>query len=135
MNRWAFKHPTPYDFFRSIEDGAGEDLGWFWRGYFYETWKLDQGVRDVKYVDGTADKGSLISIENLDKLAMPVTVEVTESNGKKGRINLPIEVWQRGGTWTFKYNSTSSLKTVVLDPDQKLPDVNSKNNTWRAEAQ
>ncbi len=135
VSRWAFKHPTPYDFFRSIEDGAGEDLGWFWRGYFYETWKLDQGVRDVKYVDGAADKGSLISIENLEKLAMPVTIEVTESNGKKGRVNLPIEVWQRGSTWTFKYNSTSTIKTVVLDPDQKLPDVNSKNNTWRAEAQ
>ncbi len=135
VSRWAFKHPTPYDFFRSIEDGAGEDLGWFWRGYFYETWKLDQSVKDVKYVDGTADKGSLISIENLEKLAMPVTVEVTETNGKKGRINLPIEVWQRGATWTFKYNSTSPIKTVVVDPDQKLPDVNSKNNIWRAEAQ
>ncbi|MGF7216811.1 hypothetical protein GGR92_002978 [Spirosoma lacussanchae] len=135
VNRWAFKHPTPYDFFRSMEDGAGEDLGWFWRGFFYETWKLDQAVRDVKYVDGSATKGSLISIENLEKLAMPVTVEVTETNGKKSRVNLPVEVWQRGGTWTFKYNSTSPLKTVVVDPDQKLPDINSRNNTWRGEAQ
>ncbi len=135
MNRWAFKHPTPYDFFRTIENAAGEDLGWFWRGYFYETWKLDQGVRDVRYVDGTAEKGSLISIENLEKMAMPVMVEVTESNGKKGRISLPVEIWQRGGTWTFRYNSTSTLKTVVLDPDEKLPDINEKNNTWRAEAQ
>jgi len=135
VSRWAFKHPTPYDFFRSIEDGAGEDLGWFWRGYFYETWKLDQAVKDVKYVDGSAEKGSLITIENLDKFAMPVTIEVTENNGKKGRVNLPIEIWQRGGTWTFKYNSTSPLKTVVLDPDEKLPDINEKNNVWRAEAQ
>ncbi|MVM39580.1 M1 family peptidase [Spirosoma sp. HMF3257] len=135
VSRWAFKHPTPYDFFRSIEDGAGEDLGWFWRGFFYETWKLDQGVKEVKYVDGAADKGSLISIENLEKMAMPVTIEVTETNGKKGRVNLPIEVWQRGGSWTFKYNSTSPLKSVVLDPDEKLPDVNEKNNVWRAEAQ
>ena len=135
VHRWAFKHPTPYDFFRSMEDGAGEDLGWFWRGYFYETWKLDQSVRDVKYVDGSAEKGSLISIENLDKMAMPVTVEVTESNGKKGRLNLPVEIWQRGGTWTFRYNSTSPLKTVVIDPDQKLPDINPRNNNWRGEAQ
>jgi hypothetical protein len=110
-------------------------LGWFWRGFFYETWKLDQGVKDVKYVDGSVEKGSLIAIENLEKMAMPVTVEVTEGNGKKGRVTLPVEVWQRGGTWTFRYNSTSALKTVVVDPDEKLPDVNSKNNTWRAEAQ
>lgn len=135
VNRWAFKHPTPYDFFRSMEDGAGEDLGWFWRGFFYETWKLDQGVKGVRYVDGAAEKGSLISIENLEKMAMPVTVEVTESNGKKGRITLPVETWQRGTTWTFRYNSTSPLKTVVIDPDEQLPDINEKNNTWRAEAQ
>lgn len=135
VSRWAFKHPTPYDFFRSIEDGAGEDLGWFWRGFFYETWKLDQGVKDVKYVDGATEKGALIAVENLEKLAMPVTVEVTETNGKKGRVTLPVEVWQRGGTWTFRYNSTSALKTVVIDPDKKLPDINGKNNTWRAEAQ
>jgi hypothetical protein len=135
VDKWAFKHPTPYDFFRSIENAAGEDLGWFWRGYFYETWKLDQGIKEVKYVDGSPDKGSLISIENLEKMAMPATVEITESNGKKGRVNLPVEVWQRGGTWTFKYGSTSAVKTVVLDPDEKLPDVNEKNNVWRGDAQ
>ncbi len=135
VDQWAFKHPTPQDFFRSIENAAGEDLGWFWKGWFYETWKLDQSVKDVRYVDGSASKGSLISIENLDRLAMPATLEVTEENGKKGRVNLPVEIWQRGATWTFRYNSTSSVKSVVLDPDEKLPDVNEKNNTWTGTAQ
>ncbi|GAB3576090.1 M1 family metallopeptidase [Spirosoma luteolum] len=135
VNRWAFKHPTPFDFFRSMENGAGEDLGWFWRGWFYETWKLDQSVKDVRYVDGAAEKGALISIENLDRMAMPATVEITEANGKKGRVNLPVEIWQRGSTWTFRYNSTSALKSVVVDPDEKLPDVNEKNNVWRGDAQ
>ena len=135
VDQWAFKHPTPQDFFRSIENAAGEDLGWFWKGWFYETWKLDQSIKDVRYVDGSASKGSLISIENLDRLAMPVTLEVTEENGKKGRVNLPVEIWQRGATWTFRYNSTSPVKSVVLDPDEKLPDVNEKNNTWTGTAQ
>jgi aminopeptidase N len=35
--RWAFKHPQPADFFRSMEEGAGENLAWFWRGFFYTT--------------------------------------------------------------------------------------------------
>jgi hypothetical protein len=135
VDHWAFKHPTPQDFFRSIENAAGEDLGWFWKGWFYETWKLDQSVKDVRYVDGSASKGSLISIENLDRLAMPATLEVTEENGKKGRVSLPVEIWQRGATWTFRYNSTSPVKSVVLDPDEKLPDVNEKNNTWTGTAQ
>ncbi len=135
VNRWAFKHPTPYDFFRTMENAAGEDLGWFWRGWFYETWKLDQSIQGVKYVDGAAEKGALITIDNLEKLAMPVIVEVQETNGKKSRTTLPVEVWQRGGTWTFQYPSTTSIRTVTLDPDGKLPDVNPKNNVWRGDAQ
>ena len=132
--RWAFKHPTPHDFFRSMENGAGEDLGWFWRGWFFETWKLDQAVKDVKYVESSPEKGSTITIENLDKLAMPAVVEIQESNGKKTRVNLPVEVWQRGGTWSFRANTTSTISTVTIDPDEKLPDYNEKNNTWKGEA-
>ncbi|QJD78358.1 M1 family metallopeptidase [Spirosoma rhododendri] len=135
VDQWAFKHPTPQDFFRSIENAAGEDLGWFWKGWFYETWKLDQAIKDVRYVDGSAAKGALISIENLDRLAMPATLEITEENGKKGRVNLPVEIWQRGATWTLRYNSTAPIKSVVLDPDEQLPDVNEKNNTWTGTAQ
>ena len=131
--RWAFKHPTPYDFFRSMENGAGEDLGWFWRGWFFETWKLDQAVKDVKYVNSEPEKGSTITIENLDKLAMPAVVEIQESNGKKTRMNLPVEIWQRGGTWSFRANTTSTITSVTIDPDEKLPDYNEKNNTWKGE--
>ena len=132
--RWAFKHPTPHDFFRSMDNGAGEDLGWYWRGWFFETWKLDQSVKGVKYTDSAPEKGSIITIENLDKLAMPAVVEIQESNGKKTRVQLPVEIWQRGGTWSFQANTTSTISQVVIDPDQKLPDYNSKNNTWKGEA-
>ncbi|MGV3557167.1 M1 family metallopeptidase [Larkinella arboricola] len=131
VQRWAFKHPTPYDFFRTIEDAAGEDLGWFWRGYFFETWKLDQAVKDVRYVEQDPQKGSVITIENLEKWAMPVTVEVEEVGGKKTRVNLPVEIWQRGGTWSFKQPTTAPIRSVTIDPDEKLPDINPRNNTWK----
>ena len=42
IRRWAYKHPTPADFFRTIEDGVGEDLSWFWRGWFYTSGTIDQ---------------------------------------------------------------------------------------------
>ena len=45
--RWAFKHPQPYDLFNTFEDQLGEDLDWFWRTMFYETWTLDQAVASV----------------------------------------------------------------------------------------
>ncbi len=130
IKRWAFKHPQPKDFFRTMNDASGEDLNWFWKGWFYKKWNLDQAVKDVKYIGNDPSKGVLITIENLEQMAMPVTVQVKEQNGKVGRVELPVEIWQRGGAWTFKYNSTSMIDSVVIDPDKILPDINPDNNVW-----
>jgi hypothetical protein len=46
--RWAFKHPTPADLFRTMEDASGEDLDWFWRGWFYSTDACDISLDSVK---------------------------------------------------------------------------------------
>ncbi|WP_028284392.1 M1 family metallopeptidase [Olleya marilimosa] len=47
-NRWKFKHPTPEDFFRTMEDASAFDLDWYWRGWFYTTDYVDIGVKEVK---------------------------------------------------------------------------------------
>ena len=47
--RWAFKHPTPADLFRTMEDASGEDLDWFWRGWFYSTEACDISIDTVKF--------------------------------------------------------------------------------------
>lgn len=131
VHTWAFKHPSPWDFFRYMENAAGEQLDWFWREWFFTNDKLDQGIKSVKYVDGDPAKGALITIENLDKMALPAIIQVTEKNGKDSTFKLPVEIWQRGGVWTFKYPSTGKLKSVILDPEKKLPDVNVENNEWK----
>jgi hypothetical protein len=115
-----------------MNDAAGEDLNWFWKEWFYETWKLDQSIKSVKYVKDNPANGALITIENLQQMAMPVTVKVTEQNGKSQEIKLPVNIWQRDSEWTFKYNSSSPITSVVLDPNDELPDVNRKNNTWES---
>ena len=128
--RWAFKHPKPYDFFRTIEDVAGEDLRWFWKGWFANSWQIDQAVTDVTYVDGMPAKGALITIENRRQLPMPVELRVVEEDGAEGRKRLPVEIWQRGGTWTVRYDSDARLDSVIVDPDHQLPDVSLENNVW-----
>lgn len=130
IKRWAFKHPTPWDFFHSMDNAAGEDLSWFWKEWFFTTWKLDQGVKDITYLENDAAKGALITIENLEEMALPVTLMVKEANGKTNTIKLPAEIWQRGGSWTFRYPSTSKINLVEIDPDHVLPDVNTDNNTF-----
>jgi hypothetical protein len=132
ISRWAFKHPQPDDFFRTMNNAAGEKLDWFWREWFYTTWTLDQSVKEVKYVNGDPAKGCLITLENLSQMALPVIVQINEANGQSPVIKLPVDIWQRQGTWTFKFNSTDSITSVVLDPDRVLPDINRSNNVWKA---
>ncbi len=87
IKRWAFKHPTPWDFFHSMDNAAGEDLSWFWNEWFTTTDKDDQAMKSIDYIDNDPSKGSLIMIENKGGLALPLTVEIKEDNGKVGRVN------------------------------------------------
>ena len=128
---WAFKHPTPYNFFQFMNNATGEDLNWFWKEWFFTMWTLDQAVSNVQYVDGNPAKGALITIENKGKMIMPVIVKVVQSNGQTGSIQLPVEIWQHGGTWTFNYASTSKINQIILDPEIVMPDVKRENNSWK----
>ncbi len=130
VHTWAFKHPTPYDFFHCIENYSGESLDWFWRGWFMNQWKIDQSVEDVAYPTGDPAKGCIITIASKEQLPMPVTVDITDATGTVTRKMLPVEVWQRGGVWKFKFNSTSKITKVVIDPDKNYPDINRSNNIW-----
>jgi hypothetical protein len=131
INRWAYKHPTPWDFFHTMENVSGEDLGWFWRGWVLNTWKLDQAISDVKYIRNDPSNGVNITIENKEKMAMPVLIQIKEENGKVHDLKLPVEIWQRGSTWTFHVKTTSNVTDVQLDPDKLLPDVNRNNNKMK----
>lgn len=128
--KWAFKHPLPYDFFRTMNDASGEDLNWFFQPWFFTTWKLDQAIQSVKYVKEDTTKGALITLVNKGKLAMPVILKIAQANGKTETISLPVNIWQRGGVWTFIYPSTSAIQSLELDPDHQLPDVDRGNNVW-----
>jgi hypothetical protein len=132
VERWAYKHPAPDDFFRTMENAAGEDLSWFWRAWFVNNWRLDQGINSVKYVDNNPKLGSFISIENFEKMAMPVIMDIKTKSGKITRLKLPVEIWQKNINWTFKHNTTEEIESIVLDPDHVFPDCNEKNNTWKS---
>ncbi|MEO7394962.1 MAG: M1 family metallopeptidase, partial [Chitinophagaceae bacterium] len=129
IERWAYKHPTPWDFFRTIENVAGEDLGWFWKGMFLENYKLDQAVKEVKYVNNDAAQGALITIENEDQMAMPVILQYETVKGMKETLRLPVEIWQNNVNWIIKLNTTEKLRSVIIDPERVFPDVNYANNS------
>ncbi|MBD0352241.1 MAG: M1 family peptidase, partial [Flavisolibacter sp.] len=70
--RWAFKYPTPADFFRTMEDASAEDLDWFWRGWFFSTDACDISLDSVKEVRVDADASKKVQIQNrTELLSMP----------------------------------------------------------------
>jgi hypothetical protein len=97
-NRWKFKHPTPEDFFRTMEDASAFDLDWFWRGWFYTTDYNDIGVKEVKkyFVSNTAPKEAeefLKSRRRRNKIEGPMVYMVAEGNENfKPDMNKPFEI-------------------------------------------
>ncbi len=134
IHRWAYKHPGPDDFFRTMENVSGEDLGWFWRSWILNNWKLDQAVTGVSHKKNFEKvRGATISIKNLEKIPMPVEIEITTVSGNKILKKLPVEVWKRNVEWSFTVDVSEEIRSVVIDPDKKYPDINSKNNSWSNE--
>ena len=133
IDRWAFKHPTPADFFRTIENVSGENLNWFWRGWFMNNWKADIAVNGIKYVKDDPKNGAYITIECKEKMPLPVSLEIKTVSGKTETIKLPVEIWERNNVWTFLYPSTEAIESVSSDPEHVLPDTDSTNDVWRAD--
>ena len=121
---WAFKHPSPTDFFREIESEGGEDLGWFWRGWYLNNWKYDVAAEKID--------GSTVTISNRGQLVLPTTVEATFTDGTKARVKLPVETWMSKGTYTWTPDSQKAIASVLVDPDHVLPDDDRANNSVKA---
>ncbi|MGS2761605.1 M1 family metallopeptidase [Sinomicrobium sp. M5D2P9] len=129
IKAWAYKHPQPSDFFNIMENVAGENLNWFWKGWFYGNDNIDLSLDGVRQIDG----GYLLNFGNRGDLPMPVVYEVTYADGSKERKTLPVEVWQRGAAWTHLLKVDKEIKKIEIDPDKELPDVNISNNSWPSE--
>jgi len=131
IHHWAYKHPTPNDFFRSMENGAGEDLSWFWKEWFYHNWSFDLAITDARYVGGDPSKGLQVTIANLQKMALPCVIELTGKDGHKQRFSLPVETWLQKKITTITFPSTGEIVSVKVDPDAALPDMNRSNNEFK----
>ena len=122
---WAFKHPTPADFFRLMSDASGVDLDWFWRNWIYTTARLDQAVDSVG-----GDNGTEVYLSNRGQMVMPVELRLTYDDGSSDTIRLPVEMWNQGPHFTYRAPDGRQITAVEVDPREALPDVDRDNNRW-----
>ncbi len=127
IRRWEYKHPYPWDIFRTIEDVAGMDLSWFWRAWYYETWVLNQSVLRV-YIDGD---DSVIVIEDFGDVPMPVDMEITFEDGNRLHRRIGVEEWLDGKRIIeYRLKNTTGITKVLIDPDVNYPDTDRSNLLW-----
>lgn len=126
IKAWAYKHPQPADFFNHMDNVTGENLSWFWQGWFYGTGNIDLAIDGVQNYQGN----TVVSLSNKGDIPMPVVMEVNYEDGTTEVVNLPVEIWQRGDSWNHVIGSDKEVKSVELDPKKLLPDVNFSNDAW-----
>ncbi|HJR52347.1 MAG TPA: M1 family metallopeptidase [Gemmatimonadota bacterium] len=125
FDRWAFKHPYPWDFFRTFEDVSGRELDWFWRSWYYETWILDQAIGEVR-VDGDR---STVFIEDRGLVPMPVPLTIRCRDGETIERTVPVDPWLAGRRRT-SIEVECAVESVAIDPARDYPDADRSNNSW-----
>jgi hypothetical protein len=143
-NTWKFKHPNANDFIRVAEKTSGLQLQWLKEYWVNSTKTIDYGLNDIQ-VSGQA---ALISIQRVGKFPMPVEVVVTYKDGTSELHYIPLDLMlgskqQEGAIkkinhpewkWThptYTFESTqplSAIKSIEIDPSQRMPDINRSNN-------
>jgi hypothetical protein len=119
---WAFKHPAPSDFFREMSSEGGEDLDWFWRGWYMHNWRFNLAVTKID--------GDQVTLVNKGQLVLPATVEVRYTDGTTTRFRLPVETWQ--SKTESVWQGDKPIASVKVDPDHLLPDDDRADNSLEA---
>ncbi|MGO4504634.1 MULTISPECIES: M1 family metallopeptidase [unclassified Dyella] len=127
---WAYHHPTPSDFFRFMSSEAGEDLSWWWRGWYLNNWQLDMGISAASYVDNDPAKGVQVTLASKQKLVMPSTLRIDYADGSHEDVPVPVEAWRQSAAPKLALHTSKKIAKLTLDPEHKLPDADRGNNSY-----
>ena len=130
--RWAFKHPGPADFFKTMEDVGGRRLDWFWREWFLENEHFDAGIDTVAQKQVGDIDSVAVRFRNYAKGVLPIRARFTFSDGSTQDFTYPAEVWSTNPLFydrVYEFKG-KKLTKVQLDPTNRIVDVDKTNNVW-----
>ena len=124
INNWKGKHPTPYDFFSSFNTGAGVDLNWFWKNWFFDKTIPDLAIGKVTHHQSNYK----VVIDNIGNAVVPIHLNISYADGSREVIHRDISCWKKGNaSITLEFTSQKLLKQLVLGADYDV-DINKENN-------
>lgn len=127
-NEWRFKHPSPYDFFMSMNKSLGQNLDWFWNSWFFTTYTVDQAIQSVV----TRGTNAVVTVQDKGDMAMPIILKVNYTNGSSDLVVQKADVWFAGTrhvALTIPLRRRT-IKSITLDPDNRFQDLDRTNNDW-----
>jgi hypothetical protein len=124
LRTWAFKHPTPADFFRIMRDNSGVELDWFWSDWVYGTTQPDIAVEAID----NGEKGATVTLVNKGTMQLPILLRLTFADGSVEMVKLPVEAWNLGPTFVYRVKNGKRVVRAEVDPEQQLPDTDRTNN-------
>ncbi|HEY8166152.1 MAG TPA: M1 family metallopeptidase [Gemmatimonadaceae bacterium] len=130
IRTWAFKHPTPADFFRTIESATGRDLSWYWRGFWYTTSLLDIGIDSVSMSGEGNNITATIALYRATDIVFPVTIRLKYQGGNTADFVFPENIWAHDEHYDAKLSVPARVIGARLWPDPSVPDWNHDNDTW-----
>jgi len=137
IERWAYKHPSPADFYRTMEDVGGKRLDWFWREWFKENPHFDQAI-DTVVTSKSPQGANVVTVVygNRARGVLPIHARFTYSDGTVENYDYPAEVWSTNTThYMRRYTiGNKTLARIELDADKRLLDVDRTNNVWSSAA-
>jgi len=132
--RWAYKHPTPADFYRTMDEVAGRRLDWFWREWFIENARFDQAIDSVATRPMGDSTRVMVVYGNKERGVLPIRARFTFDDGSTEEMRYPAEVWSTNSSqYPRFYTFTGKTPVAIdLDPDHLLVDIDRSNNGWKA---
>ena len=128
MTRWHGKHPIPWDFFKSINSGSGQDLNWIWNRWFFANSHIDLEIVNVKTVAGT----TTVHVQNKVGLTAPFDLVVSYTDDSVSSFHLSPAVWEKTESEAMiTLNTTKAVQSVKLEGGIFM-DADTKDNEWRA---
>jgi hypothetical protein len=146
FNEWKFKHPNPTDLKRIMEKESGLELDWYWEDFVGTTKTIDYGIREVAANNGKTD----LVLSRIGQMPMPLDVVISYKDGTQEFFYIPLEMMRGEKSenmyskmtrltdwgWTYpEYTFTidkniTDIRTIVIDPSNRMADINPDNNTY-----
>ena len=144
FEEWSFKHPNPNDFIRCAEKVSGSELDWYLTDWTKTTNTINYGVKNVKK---QGDNKYSIKLERVGLMPVPLELSVYYKNGEQKKFYIPLQMMRKekmlaknviklsDWPWAkpyyeFVFSSVNDIKKVVIDPDNKVADIDRENNSF-----